>query len=404
MLKGTREPRRVWGVSVRSGHQIVVTARAGFDSRWQGRDGGRSRSRGVTLIELMLGLVVASILSTIIYAVIVSQSRAYNIQDRMTQMQQSLRLAMEFITRDIAMAGYGTPGYVITDSDLGDSGRLPAIRGFDGGVGMSDYLQTVYADPTYMAMTRWGVNQPCGGNTIQFQNLEDIYNFIESEYMLCFDYSSQTKMKSFLVRLAGYDAATGQLAPGSYDPDNGTVKVEMPDNVADFSGAGGECPTGENLPRDLQCGPARIHTYYIDMSSSDGIGPGTPAHPVLMMSTNIQAANGTNRVSQTAGIHDHDIALADNIELIQLLVCRATSANCKSTDFEVWQSAFNAASAVTDIRQVKVTLWARSDRPAAEGASGGDPHPLFGFLDGYYRRPETTTVLVRNLRLLSAYH
>ncbi len=364
----------------------------------------RSTARGVTLIELMLGLVVASILSVIIYAVITSQSRAYNIQDRMTQMQQSLRIAMEFMTRDIAMAGYGTPGYVITDSDLGDSGRLPAIRGFDGGAGMSDYLQTVYADPTYMAMTRWGVNQSCSGNTIQFQNLADIYNFIESEYMLCFDYSSAQKMKSFLVRLAGYDSNTGQLAPGSYDPDNGTVKVEMPDNVNDFSGTSGECPAGENLPRDLQCGPARIHTYYIDMNSSDGIGPGTAAHPVLMMSTNIQAANGTNRVSQTAGIHDHDIALADNIEVIQLQVCRASASKCENSDFETWQSAYNTAAAVADIRQVRVTLWARSDRPAAEGATTGDPHPLFGFLDGYYRRPETTTVLVRNLRLLTEYH
>ena len=361
-------------------------------------------SRGFTLIELMLGLVVASILSVIIYAVITSQSRAYNIQDRMTQMQQSLRIAMAFISRDIGMAGYGTPGYTITDSTLGDNGRLPAIRGFDGGLGLSDYLQTVYADPNLMAMTRWGVNQSCSATWLQFQNLEDIYNFMNTQYMLCFDYSSASRMKSFLVKLAGYDPNTGELASGSYDPDNGSVKVVMPNNPTDFSAAGGECPTGENLPRDLQCGPALIHTYYIDSSTSDGIGPGTPEHPVLMMSTNIQAANGTNRVTQTVGIHDHDIALADNFELMQLEVCRATSGKCQNSDFETWQSAFNTASAVTDIREVRVTLWVRSDRPAAEGASTGDPHPLFGFLDGYFRRSETTTILVRNLRLLTEYH
>ncbi len=369
------------------------------------RGASRCASPGVTLIELMLGLVVASILSVIIYAVITSQSRAYNIQDRMTQMQQSLRIAMAFITRDIGMAGYGTPGYTITDSTLGDSGRLPAIRGFDGGVGLSDYFQTVYVDPNLMAMTRWGVNQPCTTTWLQFQNPEDIYNFMETQYMLCFDYSSAARMKSFLIKLAGYDPNTGQLASDSYDPDNGSVKVTMPNNPTDFSGSGGECPTSENLPRDLQCGPALIHTYYIDASSADGIGPGTTAHPVLMMSTNIQAANGTNRVIQTSGIHDHDIALTDNVELIQLEVCRAASGKkCKNSDFETWQASFNAASAVTSIREVRVTLWVRSDRPAPEGASAGDPHPLFGYLDGYYRRSETATILVRNLRLLTAYH
>lgn len=363
------------------------------------------KERGVTLIELFLGLLIASILGTIIYAVITSQSRAYGIQERETYMQQSSRMAMQFISRDVSMAGYGSPGYVVTDSDLGISGLLPAIRGFDGGMGLSDVLQVVYVDPTHMAMTRWGINQMCDTTVIQFQNLEDVYLFVDSEYMLCFDFSSVAQMKSFLVRLTGYDAATGELQPGSYDPSGGTIKVEVPDNTTHFSVAGGQCPPGENLPRDLQCGPAFIHTYYIDNNEMDGVGPGTPQHPVLMLSDSIQAVDDTGRVTQVASIHGNDMALADNIELLQLKVCRVSySTKCEDQDFEDWPASLNTTTSVTELRQVRIMLWARSDRRASEGTKTGDLNPLFGFEDGFYRRMEASTVLVRNLRLLSEYN
>lgn len=363
------------------------------------------RERGVTLIELFLGILIASILGTILYAVITSQSRAYGIQERETYMQQSSRIAMQFIARDVSMAGYGSPGYVVADSDKGVSGLLPAIRGFDGGKGLPDVLQVVYVDPTRMAMTSWGINQMCDATSLKFQNLEDVYYFVDSEYMLCFDFSSISLLKSFLVHLTGYSSATGELQAGSYDPSNGTIKIEVPDNTTDYLVAGGQCPPGENLPRDLQCGPAFIHTYYIDNNDSDGVGPGTPQHPVLMLSTNIDAVDSTGRVHQVANIHGNDMALADNIELLQLKVCRVSySTKCEDNDFEDWPVQLNTSTGVTDLRQVRIMLWARSDRKAPEGSKSGELNPLFGFDDGYYRRMESTTILIRNLRLLSEYN
>lgn len=62
--------------------------------------------KGVTLIELLVGLVISAFVIAGIYRVFIAQTRAYTVQDQVADVQQNTRTAMEMMLRDIRMAGY----------------------------------------------------------------------------------------------------------------------------------------------------------------------------------------------------------------------------------------------------------------------------------------------------------
>lgn len=65
-----------------------------------------ANKKGVTLIELLVGLVICGIIIAGIYRVFIAQTRAYTVQEQVVEVQQSIRSAMELMLRDIRMAGY----------------------------------------------------------------------------------------------------------------------------------------------------------------------------------------------------------------------------------------------------------------------------------------------------------
>ena len=62
--------------------------------------------KGVTLIELLVGLVLCGIVFAGIYRVFITQSKAYMVQDQVVEVQQSVRSAMGILLRDLRMAGF----------------------------------------------------------------------------------------------------------------------------------------------------------------------------------------------------------------------------------------------------------------------------------------------------------
>ena len=67
-----------------------------------------ANKNGVTLIELLVGLVISGIIIAGIYRVFIAQTRAYTVQEQVVEVQQSIRSAMELMLRDIRMAGYAS--------------------------------------------------------------------------------------------------------------------------------------------------------------------------------------------------------------------------------------------------------------------------------------------------------
>ncbi len=62
--------------------------------------------KGITVIELLVGLVICAIVIAAIYRVFTAQSNAYVVQDQVVEIQQNIRSAMEIIVRDLRMAGF----------------------------------------------------------------------------------------------------------------------------------------------------------------------------------------------------------------------------------------------------------------------------------------------------------
>lgn len=66
----------------------------------------RLNKKGLTLIELLVGLVICAIVVAGIYRLFIAQGKAYVVQDQVVEVQQNVRSAMEVMLRDLRMAGF----------------------------------------------------------------------------------------------------------------------------------------------------------------------------------------------------------------------------------------------------------------------------------------------------------
>ena len=64
---------------------------------------------GFTLIELMVSLAIFSIVSLAAFSVLSSSQQTAVMNDQTVQVQRNVRLAVDLISRDLRMAGYGNP-------------------------------------------------------------------------------------------------------------------------------------------------------------------------------------------------------------------------------------------------------------------------------------------------------
>jgi prepilin-type N-terminal cleavage/methylation domain-containing protein len=65
------------------------------------------KSKGVTLIELLIALVISAILVAGIYRTFIHQQKTYATQEQVADMQQNVRVAINRMIREIRMAGFG---------------------------------------------------------------------------------------------------------------------------------------------------------------------------------------------------------------------------------------------------------------------------------------------------------
>ena len=78
--------------------------------------------KGLTLIELLIGICLSSIVVLALYGILTSQNRTYALQDDTSAMQQSLRVALENMARTIRMAGFGKLSTWTTMTGYADTG------------------------------------------------------------------------------------------------------------------------------------------------------------------------------------------------------------------------------------------------------------------------------------------
>ena len=64
------------------------------------------KNKGLTLIEILIVLVLASILLGALYRTLIGQQKSYTVQEQVVDTQQNVRAAIEQMVREIRMAGY----------------------------------------------------------------------------------------------------------------------------------------------------------------------------------------------------------------------------------------------------------------------------------------------------------
>jgi type IV pilus assembly protein PilW len=62
--------------------------------------------KGVTLIELLIGLIISGIVVAGFYRLFITQTKTYAVQDQIAEVQQGIRSSMEILLRDLRMTGF----------------------------------------------------------------------------------------------------------------------------------------------------------------------------------------------------------------------------------------------------------------------------------------------------------
>ena len=119
-------------------------------------------SRGFTLIELLVTLAIVGIMMTAVYAVYISNVRAVKIEENRVEIQQDQRIAIDFLARELRVAGYdkeesGLPGIVDArsnyiyftvdrndDGDLDDGATPPLAADVDEAASFCLYNSAAY--------------------------------------------------------------------------------------------------------------------------------------------------------------------------------------------------------------------------------------------------------------------
>ena len=76
-------------------------------------------SKGLSLIELLVALVMSSILIAAVYRTFVSQQKTYMVQEQVVDMQQNVRSAIGRMMREIRMAGFGNVATILPGATFG---------------------------------------------------------------------------------------------------------------------------------------------------------------------------------------------------------------------------------------------------------------------------------------------
>jgi prepilin-type N-terminal cleavage/methylation domain-containing protein len=106
----------------------------------------RDRQAGLTLVELMITLIIASIVAGSTFMFFVGQRRVYDTQMKILNTQQNLWASMETLTRFVRAAGMGLYGCVSATDPPPTGATMPAtgLRAFQKSTGMGIRLAPIW--------------------------------------------------------------------------------------------------------------------------------------------------------------------------------------------------------------------------------------------------------------------
>ena len=346
----------------------------------------RPSRRGFTLLELVFAVAIGAVVVAGLYSVFRLQMRSFVTQDLQMEMHQNGRMAVDILGRTARLAGYGSGDGAVLGV-FGAAGvtddPLPAVVSYNGtGPNGSDAITLVSMDPALVVNTNETAPPPCNTAVLHadptvLHNAARIAQYQANELLLCYDYAGIGSFRSYLWTLA----AAGNATSGDFTVSPNT----QGDYVSDCSGTA-------NLPVVMVCSRGEVATYYIDADDTDGIGPGSAEHPVLMMDLDFESPDAD------------DVPVVDNVEDLQIAYClESATGNTDCSQASAWQDQMTTAD-VDNVYMIRVSLVIRSSRPDLLSTFPGqrpalEDNPGSAVTDNYYRQVVSTEIAVRNLRL-----
>lgn len=352
----------------------------------------RTRS-GFTMIELAVSIAIASFVVIGLFGLFTMQSRQLMTQDMRMEMHQNARFGMEILSRSVRMAGFGSDGSVFGVLGTGgqDNNILPVVIAYDANnsASGSDAITVVYMEPSTVMDTTYSSIERCDTSTITFNPdhldfRDKLMQLKSGDLLMCQDYAAIGAMETYMWSITS-DATTSVPF--------GAVSVNSASSIVDYAN---NCPTSENLSPVMRCSKGQVLTFYID-NTDNGIGPGSPLHPVLMMDLNMNFPN------------NDDVPLVDNVEDIQFEYCvdaGSKTALCNIGNPLNWVDTI-VAGQVPSLWSVRISMVLRSPKDDFfETYTGRRPalanNSAAAATDQYYRDIVASVVSVRNMRLLSS--
>ncbi len=107
----------------------------------------KTNQTGFSLVEMMVAMTISLVLVLGVATIMISSKRSYNVQQDMARMQENARFAIEFLNKDLRMAGY-----------FGCSGEIPGgltpLAGREGGTGLkSDAILVSFVETNQNAFS-----------------------------------------------------------------------------------------------------------------------------------------------------------------------------------------------------------------------------------------------------------
>jgi len=242
-------------------------------------------SKGLSLVELLVALVVSMILVAAVYRTFMSQQKTYMVQEQVVDMQQNVRSAISRMMREIRMAGFGnvptllpapfgakTLSNVITSGT--PTGGLTVIT-----VGGTTTIAEDPTDYTHIKVTSLTDSQ---GNTL-FDTGNRRYisvNGLEARQITAVDTGTKTlTLNADLVQNPKLNSTVFALRAISYQL-NGT-SLTRDENLG-----GGEAPVADNI--------TGLQFEYLDKNGNTIANPVTGAANIRVVSVSVTARTSTS--------------------------------------------------------------------------------------------------------------
>ena len=360
----------------------------------------RNREAGLTLIELMISMFLAVLLTGGLFYMMSGQQKTYNQQLSTMAAQENLWGAMEFLSGEVRRAGYGfggcppdsTLGYdapVVKMLDGSTSGTAPNVKVsqlisldvdnnsnlFSGAIDGTDSLTLSYAvDDTAGALTGVRTTEAEPNATQAYLTVNHAGSITKDDLVVIWQHGS-TK-HCLLVQITGPPA--GAIGAWTLPYASGNIyNPPAPSHTLLFPVAGGYLP-GTLVMRVGDTSDQLVHYFAID----DGKGKRPPR--LVTWST----ANKSDMQVVADGIEDMQIAWACDVDGNGLLAEGSTATEKADITKDEW--AYNTindnlpdcATQGNPIRAVRITLVGRTTgpmtsrdgfRPASEDHAAGTP-------------------------------